>query len=167
MDNPAKSATAVKDPVCGMTVHPASARYRLEHAGKTHYFCSNHCVEKFKADPEKYLNQPAQFGSPSLVMLGGQPASTHAPAAAKVKDPVCGMDVDPATAKHKLDYAGKTSYFCSARCLEKFRANSDAYLAPPAAASAHTVQLVPAPAKVALSAETQVAASPAKRNYVC
>src|SRR5947209_19532468 len=85
MDNPAKSATAVKDPVCGMTVHPASARYRLEHAGKTHYFCSNHCVEKFKADPEKYLNQPAQFGSPSLVMLGGQPASTHAPAAAKVK----------------------------------------------------------------------------------
>src|SRR2546425_13250851 len=86
MDNPAKSATAVKDPVCGMTVDPASARYRLEHAGKTHYFCSNHCVEKFKADSEKYLNQPAQFGSPSLVMLGGQPASTHAPAGAKVAE---------------------------------------------------------------------------------
>jgi len=48
MDNAAKSATAVKDPVCGMTVDPASARYRLEHAGKTHYFCSSQCVEKFK-----------------------------------------------------------------------------------------------------------------------
>ncbi len=38
-----------------------------------------------------------------------------------VKDLVCGMDVEPSTAKHKLEYAGKTYYFCCASCLEKFR----------------------------------------------
>src|ERR1700693_6147063 len=44
------------------------------------------------------------------------------------KDPVCGMTVDPATAKHKLEHAGKTYYFCCASCLEKFRANPAGYL---------------------------------------
>ena len=47
----------VIDPVCGMSVDPAKARGSAEHAGKTYYFCSPHCVEKFKADPEKYLAQ--------------------------------------------------------------------------------------------------------------
>ena len=32
------------------------------------------------------------------------------------KDPVCGMSVDPATARHKGEHAGKTYYFCSAGC---------------------------------------------------
>jgi len=36
------------------------------------------------------------------------------------KDPVCGMDVDPATAKHQHDHAGEIYYFCGARCCERF-----------------------------------------------
>ena len=36
------------------------------------------------------------------------------------KDPVCGMSVDPATAKHKAEHGGATYYFCSAGCREKF-----------------------------------------------
>ncbi len=36
-------------------------------------------------------------------------------------DPVCGMSVTKATAKHRLERHGTTHYFCSARCLEKFR----------------------------------------------
>ncbi|MBN9159643.1 MAG: copper-translocating P-type ATPase [Myxococcales bacterium 68-20] len=47
-----------------------------------------------------------------------------------VNDPVCGMSVDPATAKHSFEHAGARFYFCSPRCLEKFRASPDAYLKP-------------------------------------
>jgi Cu+-exporting ATPase len=55
----------------------------------------------------------------------------HAPAAPGVhmaKDPVCGMDVDPHTAKHQHEHAGRTHYFCSAGCRTKFAADPDRYL---------------------------------------
>jgi Cu+-exporting ATPase len=45
-----------------------------------------------------------------------------------VKDPVCGMDVDPHEGKHRSRYQGKTWYFCSARCREKFEADPEHYL---------------------------------------
>lgn len=48
-----------------------------------------------------------------------------------VKDPVCGMDVNPATAKHQTDHAGTTYYFCSAGCRAKFESDPANYLAPP------------------------------------
>src|SRR5215467_13011015 len=50
----AKSALA-KDPVCGMSVDPATARHKAEHAGATYYFCSAGCRGKFVADPARYL----------------------------------------------------------------------------------------------------------------
>ena len=40
------------------------------------------------------------------------------------------MSVDPATAKHKADYAGATFFFCSGGCREKFVANPAKHLAP-------------------------------------
>ncbi|MGH7055593.1 MAG: heavy metal-binding domain-containing protein, partial [Stellaceae bacterium] len=52
----------------------------------------------------------------------------------KKKDPVCGMSVDPATAKYRHQNAGADYFFCGARCLEKFRADPAHYLAPPPAA---------------------------------
>ena len=42
------------------------------------------------------------------------------PAAATVKDAVCGMDVDPKDAAGKVEYQGKTYYFCSLDCKQKF-----------------------------------------------
>jgi len=48
---------------------------------------------------------------------------------AKVKDPVCGMDVDPATAKHRSTHGGESYYFCSAGCRTKFDADPEKYLA--------------------------------------
>jgi Cu+-exporting ATPase len=45
-----------------------------------------------------------------------------------MRDPVCGMTVDPATAKHRFDYEGETYYFCSAGCRTKFDADPTAYL---------------------------------------
>jgi xanthine dehydrogenase accessory factor len=43
------------DPVCGMTVQVASARYRATHEGRTYYFCSAGCREAFLADPVSVL----------------------------------------------------------------------------------------------------------------
>ncbi len=45
-----------------------------------------------------------------------------------VKDPVCGMDIDPANAGGKSDYLGKTYYFCSAGCKKAFDANPEKYV---------------------------------------
>jgi P-type Cu+ transporter len=73
------STTVLKDPVCGMNVNPATAKHRLEHAGKSYYFCCGHCAETFKADPEKYLTQSTRPQSSSLVTLG-MPAIRPAPA---------------------------------------------------------------------------------------
>jgi YHS domain-containing protein len=45
-----------------------------------------------------------------------------------VKDPVCGMEVNPATATFKMDSPHGTIYFCSQTCMEKFQANPSAYM---------------------------------------
>ena len=42
------------DPVCGMTVDPATSRHRSLHQGETVHFCSGHCKAKFDADPEAF-----------------------------------------------------------------------------------------------------------------
>ncbi len=47
-----------------------------------------------------------------------------------VKDPVCGMDVDPHTSKHRADYKGHTYHFCSNGCRERFVSNPQKYLSP-------------------------------------
>jgi len=46
-----------------------------------------------------------------------------------VSDPVCGMQVDPATAAASYQHEGKTYHFCCSHCLEKFRAAPAKYLA--------------------------------------
>src|SRR5215831_13926599 len=47
-----------------------------------------------------------------------------------VKDPVCNMDVDPATARGSTEYKGQTYYFCSPGCVTRFNADPEKYLAP-------------------------------------
>ncbi|MBO3799428.1 MAG: copper-translocating P-type ATPase [Thermoproteota archaeon] len=44
----------VTDPVCGMKIDPETAYSRLEYGGQTVYFCSKHCEEEFRKNPEKY-----------------------------------------------------------------------------------------------------------------
>src|SRR6184192_90701 len=61
----------VKDPVCGMTVDPQSAAGFYEYKGQTYFFCSVGCRERFKADPERFLNhEPA---SPIGIQRGPKP----------------------------------------------------------------------------------------------
>jgi P-type Cu+ transporter len=53
------SAAEVLDPVCGMTIAPEDAVGHLTHAGETYYFCSQSCLDRFKADPAEFLQPPA------------------------------------------------------------------------------------------------------------
>ena len=48
----------------------------------------------------------------------------------KAIDPVCGMSVDPATAKHRLTYRDQEYFFCSGRCRERFNADPESFLKP-------------------------------------
>jgi len=43
-----------KDPICGMTVETATARYQSDWAGRSVYFCCLRCKEQFDADPRRY-----------------------------------------------------------------------------------------------------------------
>ena len=52
----------------------------------------------------------------------------HSHREATVRDPVCGMTVDPATSKHRFDYRGETYHFCSAGCRTKFAADPVSWL---------------------------------------
>ncbi|HET7277894.1 MAG TPA: heavy metal translocating P-type ATPase [Dermatophilaceae bacterium] len=52
-----------------------------------------------------------------------------------VKDPVCGMDVEPATSEHRLEHDGQTYYFCSGHCRARFEASPGTYLSPRADAT--------------------------------
>lgn len=106
-------AVSHTDPVCGMKVDPAKAEHRHTHGGTTYVFCSAHCLERFRADPAAYSG-------------GARDAGESGPAA--LTDPVCGMAVDPDTAEHRHTHGGATYAFCSAHCLETFRADPEAYL---------------------------------------
>ena len=50
----APPSTAI-DPVCGMTVDPATAKASTNHAGQAYFFCCTSCLTKFQSDPDKYL----------------------------------------------------------------------------------------------------------------
>jgi P-type Cu+ transporter len=49
------------EPVSGMSVDPATAQHRADHAGNDYFFCGARCRERFVAEPERFLS-PA-FGS--------------------------------------------------------------------------------------------------------
>src|SRR5438876_234492 len=82
-----------------------------------------------------------------------------------VKDPVCGMAVDTATAKHRRAHGGQTYYFCCQHCAEKFDAAPENFLQAPGR-SAGLVMLGAKPMAARTSDEPYPAA-PAKRGYVC
>ena len=54
----------VKDPVCGMTVDPHTAKHRHTHNGRPYYFCSAGCREKFVANPTQYLEPEPRIAQP-------------------------------------------------------------------------------------------------------
>lgn len=89
-------AHMAKDPVCGMSVDPHTARHTAEHGGRTYYFCSAGCRTRFLADPARYLadkalpTEPVPEGTiytcpmhPEVRQVGPGPC------------PICGMALEP------------------------------------------------------------------------
>jgi len=64
-----------RDPVCGMTVHPAKAAAQVEHAGKIYYFCASGCAQRFSANPDPYLGRAASGTSQVTPFPIHQPAA--------------------------------------------------------------------------------------------
>ena len=52
--------TSGTDPVCGMTIDPSLAAGQAEYGGRTYYFCSEHCLHRFNADPAAYAMPAAE-----------------------------------------------------------------------------------------------------------
>ena len=90
------ATTKVKDPVCGMTVDPASAKHHTEHYGTEFYFCSAGCSAKFAADPHRYLSE-----APQQMLAAPAGAIWTCPMHPEIRRdgpgtcPICGMALEP------------------------------------------------------------------------
>src|SRR3569832_2831087 len=76
--DPAGAPRQERDPVCGMTVDPASA-LRLAEQGRDHYFCSPHCLNRFSADPGRYLSGPKKADRETAAKRSGGEADPRRP----------------------------------------------------------------------------------------
>ncbi len=116
---PASDGGAV-DPVCGMSVEPASAAARRTHQGVDYWFCASGCAERFDADPERFSRPGADYEpmDPQPVTLTLAPPARRA----TVVDPVCGMSVEPASAAAHRTHQGVEYWFCAPGCAERFDA---------------------------------------------
>ncbi len=86
----------VKDPVCGMTVDPTTAKHHTVHEGEGYWFCSAGCREKFIVDPDRYLNL-----APAAPMPEGTiytcPMHPEIRQEGPGSCPICGMALEPET----------------------------------------------------------------------
>ena len=115
----------VIDPVCKMTIQDTEAAATSSYKGVTYYFCAEQCKKAFDKEPEMYVKKASAGKSPASPFMMVKPKPV---AVSKGElDPVCGMNVDPAVSKLNYDYEGKTYYFCSSHCLEKFRKTPEKY----------------------------------------
>src|SRR6266849_8620967 len=92
------NSTLPIDPVCGMTVDPATP-LRMDHRATTYYFCSPSCLARFRSSPEAFLNpRPAASGAQE-----SDPDTIYTcPMHPEVRQrgpgacPFCGMALEPA-----------------------------------------------------------------------
>ncbi|MBR0717556.1 heavy metal translocating P-type ATPase [Bradyrhizobium liaoningense] len=93
------AGTKVLDPVCGMSVDPATSKHRFDHHGTTYHFCSAGCRTKFAADPAKYL---AKTKAPEPEMPAGTiytcPMHPEIRQVGPGSCPICGMALEPEVA---------------------------------------------------------------------
>lgn len=111
------------DPICDMTVEPASAAGKVEYQGETYFFCSVHCQKLFQSDPAKYLaaararqKTPAEPHDHRPAATGGARGAIYTcPMDPEVRQegagacPKCGMALEPLEPSAGLT---KTEYTC-------------------------------------------------------
>jgi P-type Cu+ transporter len=87
----------VLDPVCGMTISPEDAVGHVDHKGRTYYFCSQSCLDQFRANPDAFL---AERPTPAAAPADMERAYT-CPMDPEVRQrgpgacPKCGMALEP------------------------------------------------------------------------
>ena len=90
------TTVSVKDPVCGMTVDPATTPHHAAHDGTAYHFCSAGCRTKFLADPFRYLDPApisAEAAPGTIFTCPMHPEVRHVGPGAC---PFCGMALEPA-----------------------------------------------------------------------
>ncbi|MFH2140327.1 MAG: heavy metal translocating P-type ATPase [Pseudomonadota bacterium] len=97
------------DPVCGMKVTD-SAPHRLEHLGRHYRFCSQHCLDKFKASPSKYIDARPVSSPDAAGAVYTCPMHPEVRQNAPGNCPKCGMTLEPVTPTAAP--AGATEYTC-------------------------------------------------------
>ena len=115
------SPESAVDPVCGMSVERAQGAATQEHEGHTHYFCSQGCADRFARDPGEFVT--VESGT--------------------AVDPVCGMTVEKAGAKHVVEHRGERYYFCAPGCRSKFERDPEAYVASGRGKPGHPAEIEP------------------------
>ena len=112
------------DPICGMDVKPKDAAGKHVYNGQTYYFCSHHCLAKFKENPEKFLRAPVRehlahthaHAAPQTPKIDKAEDATYVcPMDPEVREskpgacPKCGMALEPAAPSAP---SIKTEYVC-------------------------------------------------------
>src|SRR5437868_6934015 len=91
---------AALDPVCGMSVDPATPKHRFDHQGEAFHFCSTGCQIKFAADPAKYLDKQ----KPQAETREPEGTTYTCPMHPQIRQigpgscPICGMALEPEVA---------------------------------------------------------------------
>ena len=104
MGDGSPAAGGVTDPVCGMTVDPATAAGQENYAGQVFHFCSVGCRDRFAADPLAFVTE--------------------------ARDPACGMTVEVANPGARATVDGRDYVFCMQGCADRFSADPAAFTSP-------------------------------------
>jgi Cu+-exporting ATPase len=92
----AKPTSTAIDPVCGMSVDPATTPHKADYQGEHFYFCSAGCRTKFIANPGKYLNRSeADEPPPPPGTIYTCPMHPEIRQVGPGSCPICGMALEP------------------------------------------------------------------------
>src|SRR5271156_3937180 len=102
------TANKVVDPVCGMQVDPAGSAGSFEYKGTTYHFCGVRCLDRFKSNPESFLNRvepkPAADAASYTCPMHPEIRQNHPGSC-----PKCGMALEPVA---PVSPVSKTEYVC-------------------------------------------------------
>ncbi len=90
-----RAVETATDLVCGMKVDPHTAAHSAAHQGRTYYFCSAKCREKFVAEPEQYLGSDRKNEEVPAGTIYTCPMHPQVRQVGPGSCPICGMALEP------------------------------------------------------------------------